>query len=58
MKTKTEIFIILNYMRTNSYKVGNKNECKLSLRKTIEGARYQWAVMDQQLARGPSVQPK
>lgn len=43
MKTKTEkteIFIILNYMRTNSYKVGNKNECKLSLRKTIEGARY------------------
>lgn len=37
MKTKTEIFIILNYMRTNSYKVGNKNECKLSLRKTIEG---------------------
>lgn len=40
MKTETEIFIILNYMRTNSYKVGNKNECKLSLRKTIEGARY------------------
>lgn len=39
MKTKTEIVIILNYMRTNSYKVGNKNECKSSLGKTKEGTR-------------------
>lgn len=40
MKTKTGVVIILNYMRTNSYKVGNKSEYKLSLRKTKAGTRY------------------
>lgn len=40
MKIKIGIVIILNYMRINFYKVGNKNEYKLSLRKIKEGISY------------------